>query len=74
MRKVKEGPSANGINPSGINSPVSRGRHEHHCRIWRHARRAEIESAYVNWVSTARIAYSEPLLERNHPCRPRLQK
>src|SRR5208337_3535578 len=35
---------------------VSRGRHEHQCRICSHARRADIEGAFVNWVSSARIA------------------
>ena len=37
-------------------NPVSRGRHEHQCRICRHTRRAEIEEAFVGWVSPARIA------------------
>lgn len=37
-------------------NPVSRGRHEHQCRICRHTRRLEIEEAFVGWVSSARIA------------------
>jgi hypothetical protein len=37
-------------------NPVSRGRHEHQCRICRHARRTDIEEAFVGWVSQARIA------------------
>jgi len=37
-------------------NPVSRGRHEYKCRICGHARRSDIEEAFVNWVSTARIA------------------
>ncbi len=37
-------------------NPVSRGRHEHQCRICRHARRTDIEEAFVGWVSSARIA------------------
>jgi hypothetical protein len=37
-------------------NPVSRGRHEHQCRICARAQRAEIEEAFVNWVSPARIA------------------
>jgi hypothetical protein len=37
-------------------NPVSRGRHEHQCRICRHTRRPEIEEAFVGWVSQARIA------------------
>ncbi len=37
-------------------NPVNRGRHEHQCRICAHPHRADIEEAFVNWVSTARIA------------------
>jgi len=37
-------------------NPVSRGRHEHQCRICAHAQRADIEDEFVNWVSSARIA------------------
>lgn len=37
-------------------NPVSRGRHEHQCRICRHACRSEIEEAFVGWISPARIA------------------
>jgi hypothetical protein len=39
-------------------NPVSRGRHEHQCRICRHARRTDIEEAFVGWTSPARIAKS----------------
>jgi len=35
-------------------NPVSRG-HEHQCRICAHVRRADIEEAFVNWISPARI-------------------
>jgi hypothetical protein len=35
---------------------VSRGRHQYQCSICSHAQRAEIEEAFVNWVSPARIA------------------
>ena len=38
------------------NKPVSRGRHEYQCSICSHAQRAEIEEAFVNWVSPGRIA------------------
>ena len=37
-------------------NPVSRGRHEHQCRVCAHAMRADIEDEFVNWVSPARIA------------------
>ena len=37
-------------------TPVSRGRHEHQCRICAHRERADIEEAFVNWVSPAHIA------------------
>ena len=37
-------------------NPVSRGRHEHQCRICLHSKRDEIEQGFVNWVSPARIA------------------
>jgi len=37
-------------------NPVSRGRHEYECRICAHIQRADIEEAFVNWVSSARIA------------------
>ena len=37
-------------------NPVSRGRHEYHCRVCKHSKRADIEEAFVNWVSTARLA------------------
>jgi len=37
-------------------NPVSRGRHEYKCRICGHARRGDIEEAFVNWVSPALIA------------------
>ena len=40
----------------GNQNPVSRGRHEHQCRICRHTRRPDIEEAFVAWVSPARIA------------------
>jgi hypothetical protein len=35
---------------------VNRGRHEYHCRICAHGQRADIEEAFVNWVSPVRIA------------------
>ena len=35
---------------------VSRGRHEHQCRICRHARRTDIEDAFIGWISPALIA------------------
>ena len=38
------------------NKPVNQGRHEYHCTVCTHARREEIELAFVNWTSTARIA------------------
>jgi len=34
----------------------SLGRHEHHCTVCAHARRDEIDLAFVNWTSPARIA------------------
>jgi hypothetical protein len=34
----------------------SLGRHEHHCTVCTHARREEIDLAFVNWTSPARIA------------------
>lgn len=37
-------------------NPVSRGRHEHQCRICSHPKREEIEQAFITWVSTAQIA------------------
>jgi hypothetical protein len=37
-------------------NPVSRGRHEHQCRICAHAERADIEEAFVTWVSPVQIA------------------
>src|SRR5208337_3893803 len=37
-------------------NPANRGRHERQCRICTHARRADIEEAFVGWVSSARIA------------------
>jgi hypothetical protein len=35
---------------------VSKGRHEHQCRICSHPKRDEIEQAFVSWVSPAQIA------------------
>ena len=35
--------------------PISPGRHEYHCTICSHAKREEIELAFVNWSSPARI-------------------
>lgn len=40
----------------GYKKPVSQGRHEHHCTICTHARREEIDLAFVNWTSPARIS------------------
>ena len=37
-------------------NPVSRGRHEHQCRICSHPKRDEIEQAFITWVSPAQIA------------------
>src|SRR5271167_902328 len=37
-------------------NPVSRGRHEHQCRICSHPKRDEIEQAFIAWVSPAEIA------------------
>ena len=35
---------------------VSKGRHEHQCRICSHPKRDEIEQAFIAWVSPAEIA------------------
>ena len=35
---------------------VSKGRHEHQCRICSHPKRDEIEQAFIAWVSPAHIA------------------
>ena len=35
---------------------LSPGRHEYHCTICAHARREEIDLAFVNWTSPARMA------------------
>ncbi len=35
---------------------VSKGRHEHQCRICSHPKRDEIEQAFIAWVSPAQIA------------------
>src|SRR5271157_997157 len=35
---------------------VSKGRHEHQCRICSHPKREEIEQVFIAWVSPARIA------------------
>ncbi len=35
--------------------PVSHGRHEYQCSICSHPQRAEIEEAFVNWISPRRI-------------------
>jgi hypothetical protein len=43
------------VNKSGEN-PVSRGRHEHQCRVCSHPKREEIEHAFIAWVSPAQIA------------------
>jgi hypothetical protein len=37
-------------------NPVSRGRHEHQCRICSHPKRDEIEHAFIARVSPAQIA------------------
>src|SRR5271157_114426 len=37
-------------------NPVSRGRHEHQCRICSHPKRDEIEESFIAWVSPAQIA------------------
>jgi hypothetical protein len=34
----------------------SLGRHEHHCTVCTHAKREEIDLAFVNWTSPARIS------------------
>ncbi len=39
-----------------VGKPVSRGRHEHGCKIWSHRRREKIERDFVNWKSPALIA------------------
>jgi hypothetical protein len=33
----------------GGENPVSRGRHEHQCRICSHSKREEIEQAFIAW-------------------------
>src|SRR5271167_2211948 len=35
---------------------VSKGRHEHQCRICSHPKRDEIEQSFVAWVSPAQVA------------------
>jgi hypothetical protein len=35
---------------------LSPGRHEYQCSVCTHARREEIDLAFVNWISPARIA------------------
>ena len=37
-------------------APVSQGRHETQCTICSHVKREEIEQAFVNWTSPARIS------------------
>jgi hypothetical protein len=47
----------NGKHPQRISEKtVSRGRHEYQCSVCSHAKRAEIEEAFVGWVGPARIA------------------
>ncbi len=36
--------------------PVSRGRHEHQCRICSHPKRDDIDQAFIGWISPAQIA------------------
>lgn len=48
-------PTKKQVKKTGEN-PVSRGRHEHQCRICSHPRREEIEQAFISWVSPAQIA------------------
>ena len=36
--------------------PVSKGRHEYHCTICSHAKREDIEQAFVNWGNTTKLA------------------
>jgi hypothetical protein len=40
----------------GYKKPLSLGRHEHYCTICTHARREEIDLAFVNWTSPAKIS------------------
>ena len=53
---MRRHPTRTAISSSSVNNQVSRGRHEYKCRICRHARRSDIEEAFVNWVSPVRIA------------------
>ena len=55
-------PARRNLNGKGNNSadslakPTSPGRHEYHCRICSHAKREEIEQAFVTWNSPVRIS------------------
>ena len=40
---------------AGNAKPTSPGRHEYHCSICSHAKREEMEQAFVDWTSPARI-------------------
>jgi hypothetical protein len=42
-------------NPT-LTAPVSKGRHEHQCRICSHPKRDEIEHTFIAWVSPAEVA------------------
>src|SRR3954464_11905905 len=48
--------SIRGNNKLVKEKPVNQGRDEYHCQVCTHARREEIELAFVNWTSPARIA------------------
>lgn len=52
-------------NAASSEKSVSLGRHEHGCKVCRHARREEIERSFINWKSPARIAKEYGLKDRS---------
>jgi hypothetical protein len=56
-KDVKRGKKATSPKPRAVGvKPASPGRHEYHCRVCSHAKRAEIEQAFVTWNSPVRIS------------------
>ena len=52
-------------NSASSEKSVSLGRHEHGCKVCRHARRGEIERDFINWKSPSLIAKEYGLKDRS---------
>jgi hypothetical protein len=54
----------------GGENPVSRGRHEHQCRICSHSKREEIEQAFIAWGQSSTESQSTLSAAVRSTCAP----